>query len=853
MKLKLFVMVIVTLLAISLLPNIVLAADNQAPQIVSPASFSIYEDTPTALTGISFSDADALNNEVMVTLQVNSGTIFATTGSGVTAGGSGTQTVILNGSVSNINAFVAASGVTFTPLLHSTSNVTLEISINDNGHTGEGGALTSSDSVVLTVIAINDPPVNVVPVAQRVNRNGSLVFSAANGNQILITDVDAGDGVVRAYLDATDGIITLGGITGLSFIVGDGTSDSTMEFEGTIVDINSAMNGMRYNPNTGFEGSAMLSIESNDFGFSGSGGPQTDTDTVSISVLPIYDNDDFLKVQAFLDQPSSVAGKTNGQMINIAYNPNNPATWTGVVWSSSEPYRVLSIGASGTWYNKSLSGPLDLSGLSQLNYLLVTQNNLTSLDLSYAGALETVFCFGNRLTSITLSANNSLENIYCQYNNLTSLDLSGAPSLIGIQCGGNILTDINTTSNAELQNLYCSVNLLEYLDVSHNPELTALYCEQNRLTQLNVLYNPELREISFGYNQLSSINLSANPLLEVLMCNDNALTVVDLNSNTELSQLVCYRNRLDSLDLSNNTELTRLDCSNNLISSLNLSVNPYIMEINCSANQLTILDLSGLTLLEVLNCSDNRLMSIQTSYDGNDISVFAIGDGYVELRLSYLMIGDAPLVTAVSDSSTPLICWTESGYKVSDSVSFSLVTGRDYSLTANYSLSLSSSVPGGAIFVGESITLTPNIMGGTWGWSDEYYTASFNSPATFTALKLGASTISYTVEGVEVFYDISAIQAATPTPTVSPTPNPTTTPTPTPTVSPTPDPTTTPTIAPTLPPAVSTDGGTQAVVKTGETQDRIPMVFAFVISSTAMVIGATYMVLRFKRRRKVGS
>jgi hypothetical protein len=283
---------------------------------------------------------------------------------------------------------------------------------------------------------------------------------------------------------------------------------------------------------------------------------------------------------------------------------------------------------------------------------------------------------------------------------------------------------------------------------------------------------------------------------------------------------------------------------------------------------LTTLDLSGLTLLNMLNCSDNRLTSIQTSYEGIDISVFAIGDGYVELRLNYLMSGDAPLVTAVSDSSTPLICWTESGYKVSDSVSFSLIAGRDYSLTANYSLSLSSSVPGGTIFVGESITLTPNIMGGTWGWSDEYYTASLNSPATFTALKQGASTISYTVEGVEAFYDISAIQAAmptptvsptpdptttpTPTPTVSPAPDPTTTPTPTPTVSPAPDPTTTPTIAPTLPSAVLTDGGTQAVVKTGETQDRIPRVFAFVISSAAMVIGATYMVLRFKRRRKAG-
>lgn len=770
MKDKLLILAIVILLAISLLPSFVIAADNQALQIDSPANIAISENTQSTV----------------------------------------------------------------------------------NGNTGEGGALVNSQRVVLTVAAINEAPVNVVPSAQTVIRNETLVFSAANGNQISIADSDAGNGVVRASLTATYGSITLGGITGLSFLVGDGTDDSAMVFEGTIVDINMALNGLRYNPNTGFEGSAMLLLESNDLGLSGSGGAQTDSDTVSISVLPIYDSNDFSKVQAFLNQPSAVAGKTNGQMINSAYDSNTPTTWTGVAWSSARPYRVVSIGASGEWYNKSLAGPLDLSGLSQMNYLLVTQNNLTSLEVSNADALETIYCFGNSLTSITLSANNSLENIYCQYNNLASLDLSGAPNLIGIQCGGNRLTSLNVTTNDDLRNLYCSGNLLTSLDVSRNSALTALFCGQNRLTQLDVSHNPALVELAVEDNMLVDINLSANPLLEALLCSGNSLSALNLQLNTALSQLSCYENDLMELDLSRNTELTRLICSNNLISSLDLSANPYITEINCSSNPLTTLDLSELTLLRELNCSGNRLRRIETSHYGNDISVFAVGEGYVELRLNNLMFGDAPLVTAVSDSNTPLICWTESGYKVSDSVSYSLVTGRDYSLTANYSLSLSSSVPSGAIFVGESITLTPNIMGGTWGWSEEYFTASLNSPAKFTALKQGASTISYTVEGVEAFYDISAIQAAMPTPTVSPTPDPTTTPTPTPTVSPAPDPTTTPTIAPTLPPAVSTDGGTQAVVKTGETQDRIPRVFAFVISSAAMVIGATYMVLRFKRRRKAG-
>lgn len=98
----------------------------------------------------------------------------------------------------------------------------------------------------------------------------------------------------------------------------------------------------------------MRSIRTADLGLSGSGGAQTDSDTVSISVLPIYDSNDFLKVQAFLDQPSAVAGKTNGQMINSAYDSNTPTTWRGglglqqgpIEWCPSE---LLVNGTTNHW------------------------------------------------------------------------------------------------------------------------------------------------------------------------------------------------------------------------------------------------------------------------------------------------------------------------------------------------------------------------------------------------------------------------------------------------------------------------------------------------------------------------
>ena len=49
--------------------------------------------------------------------------------------------------------------------------------------------------------------------------------------------------------------------------------------------------------------------------------------------------------------------------------------------------------------------------------------------------------------------------------------------------------------------------------------------------------------------------------------------------------------------------------------------------------------------------------------------------------------------------------------------------------------------------LGDSITWDPKPDGGTWEWDPGFFSASFNSPATFTALKAGSSTITYLVGG----------------------------------------------------------------------------------------------------------
>ncbi|WP_304350731.1 Ig-like domain-containing protein, partial [Comamonas testosteroni] len=315
---------------VSIAATVGIEAVNDAPSISAPGSIAVTEDVSAALTGISFADVDAGAGSVTATFSVGSGTLAATSASGVTVGGSGTGTLTLSGSLADINAFIAASGLGFTTASNATANVTLTIAIDDGGNTGtdpglSGTGSSEADSATLTLVvsAVNDAPVNSVPAAQTTDQDANLVFNSGNGNLISISDVDAGSATVQVTLTASNGLITLNGTTGLSFLVGSGTSDATLTFEGSIADINSALNGLVFSPTGGYNGSASLQVSTSDLGLSGSGGTQTDTDTINITVSPInpkitdvstttpdggYKVGDVITVTVTFDQSVTVAG-----------------------------------------------------------------------------------------------------------------------------------------------------------------------------------------------------------------------------------------------------------------------------------------------------------------------------------------------------------------------------------------------------------------------------------------------------------------------------------------------------------------------------------------------------------------
>ena len=257
--------------------TVTLIASNDAPVITAPTSINVTEDIAGALTGISFSDADADagSASVTATFGVASGSLSAVSGNGVTVGGNASS-LTLSGSIADINAFISAGQLSFTTAANATADVALSISIDDGGNTG-GPAESDSASLTLSVTAVNDAPVNSVPGTQSVDQDGSLAFSAANGNLISVSDVDSGNDNIVVRIDVTNGTFTVPGFGPFP----------AAQFSFSQTDINALLAGLVYTPTPGYNGPATLTITTTDTGFSGSGGAQTDIDTITINVEPL--------------------------------------------------------------------------------------------------------------------------------------------------------------------------------------------------------------------------------------------------------------------------------------------------------------------------------------------------------------------------------------------------------------------------------------------------------------------------------------------------------------------------------------------------------------------------------------
>ena len=148
---------------------------------------------------MTFSDVDAGSDDLTVTLSTaTGGQLSATSGSGITVGGTATARTF-TGSLSDLNTYFNTA--TNLQYLHGTANTngddadTISVVINDIGNNGVGGGTNQAVGVVnVDIDSINDAPQFSVPGAYEFDQQIIASGTDANGVQgMAIVDLD-GDG-----------------------------------------------------------------------------------------------------------------------------------------------------------------------------------------------------------------------------------------------------------------------------------------------------------------------------------------------------------------------------------------------------------------------------------------------------------------------------------------------------------------------------------------------------------------------------------------------------------------------------------------------------------------------------------
>lgn len=160
--------------------------------------------------------------------------------------------------------------------------VTREIRIEVRNPDGVSAPVVSE----VRITALNDPPVNTIPESQMTPKGVPVVFSRERGNAISVADPDLGDNPLQLFLTTDRGTLALSQTAGIDI---QGNHTPSVVVSGTIDAVNDALEGLVYTPQEGWQGRARLEVLSDDQGYSGSPGPLTDLDEITIAVITTVD------------------------------------------------------------------------------------------------------------------------------------------------------------------------------------------------------------------------------------------------------------------------------------------------------------------------------------------------------------------------------------------------------------------------------------------------------------------------------------------------------------------------------------------------------------------------------------
>lgn len=235
----------------------------------------------------------------------------------------------------------------------------------------DGDGSVANANLQISITALNDAPVNTVPGGLSVGEDQELSFT---GRGLSISDVDANGEDLTVTLKVDNGTLQVSPVNGLQ--VKD-NGESTVILTGSVAEINSALDSLKYVAKPNYFGADELKIITSDNGNNGAGGAKTDVDIVNIEVTSINDP---AKIDG--DKSKSITEKTSWNDVSStvsgdldAYDVDNQNDrWNAVSTParSAEGYGTFTINSYGEWTYRLDNDNTDVNALKSGQKLIDT-------------------------------------------------------------------------------------------------------------------------------------------------------------------------------------------------------------------------------------------------------------------------------------------------------------------------------------------------------------------------------------------------------------------------------------------------------------------------------------------------
>ena len=382
-------------------------AVNDPPVHAIPSGVVTWEDTVLTLDAesgqqIVVSDVDIGGGQLTVTLTAENGTMTLNSAADVvyrTGGPVDHEAVVFSGSLSAVNEALAS--VSFRPARDfndALGAARIVIISRDLGQSGLGGEQIAVDEIPISVLAVNDPPVNLLPDPLLVDEDGEVAFTGAMGTAIGVSDTDneEGSGDVRVVLATEHGVLTLLDFAGIRLETGDGVADRQLVMVGQLADLNLALDSLRFQPDQDYAGLATLEVTSTDVGATGDVG--VDRDLLEITVQAVNDPPVFGFV------PVQETAEDVPLFLTVA--PEGAAAIVDV--DAGEGLLTVDLAATGGVLDLVVTGGVDyLLGDGQADNRIMFSGKLQELNTVLAGLLFTPHANWAGMASVTVGVDDA--------------------------------------------------------------------------------------------------------------------------------------------------------------------------------------------------------------------------------------------------------------------------------------------------------------------------------------------------------------------------------------------------------------------------------------------------------------